>query len=431
MPSVVHFAYLDSVGGSGRSAYRIHRGLHDHGFDSRMLVGRKFSSDSDVEVLGSRPAHLGFLLDRAGRILSDLTGLQDILIPSSPWLYRHPWVRRADVLQFFNTWGGFVSFTALARLSRDRPVVWRLSDQWLFTGHCVYTYDCDRWLTGCGQCPQVRGERWLPFDTSALLWRLKDRVYERANLVIVAPSRWILDQARRSPLIGRFPVHHIPNGVDTSVFRPMRAEARAALGIDPGARVVVFAAHELGKGRKGGHLLRAALEALPDVPGATLLLLGEGSEKLPTLPGWQVARIGYTDDEAQLARVFAAADVMAAPSVADNLPNTVIESLACGTPVLAFGVGGVGEVVRHMETGYLARPLDLADLAAGLRMLLQDDELRARLGSRCREVALAEYAQELELERFMALYADLAHGPKAGSSRAQVIESPNERTGLA
>src|SRR3990172_11558351 len=160
-----------------------------------MLVGKKFSGDSDVQVLGSRPAHLGFLLDRAGRVASDLTGLQDMLIPSSAWLHRHPWVRRADVLQFFNTWGGFVSFTALARLSSARPVVWWLSDQWLFTGHCVYTYDCDRWLTGCGTCPQVWGERSLPFDTSALLWRIKDRVYRRADLVIVAPSRWILDQA--------------------------------------------------------------------------------------------------------------------------------------------------------------------------------------------------------------------------------------------
>jgi len=416
VPSVVHFAYLDSVGGSGRSAFRIHKGLRAQGFDSRMLVGKKHSSDAEVQVLGSRPAHLGFLLDRAGRVASDLTGLQDVLIPSSLWLHRHPWVRHAEVLQFFNTWGGFVSFTALARLSRGRPVVWRLSDQWLFTGHCIYTYGCDRWLTGCGHCPQVSGERALPFDTSALLWRLKDRVFREASLVIVAPSRWILDQVRRSPLIGRFPVHHIPNGVDTSLFRPMRAEARAALGIEPGAKVVVFGAHELGKDRKGGHLLRGAMEALPDLPGATLLLLGEGTPRLPALPGWQVTRIGYTGDEARLASVFAAADVMAAPSLADNFPNTVLESLACGTPVLAFDVGGVGEVVRHMETGYLARPADPADLAAGLRLLLQDDQLRGRLSSRSREVAVAEFARELELERFMALYGSLDKELKAPST---------------
>ena len=416
MPSVVHFAYLDSVGGSGRSAFRIHNGLRAYGFDSRMLVGKKHSSDADVQVLGSRPAHLGFLLDRAGRVASDLTGLQDVLIPSSVLLHRHPWVRRAEVLQFFNTWGGFVSFTALARLSRGRPVVWRLSDQWLFTGHCIYTYGCDRWLTGCGHCPQVRGERALPFDTSALLWRLKDRVFRHANLVIVAPSKWILDQARRSPLIGRFPVHHIPNGVDTSLFRPMRAQARARLGIDPGAKVVVFAAHELEKGRKGGHLLIAALETLPDLPGATLLLLGEGTQSLPALPGWRVARIGYTGDEAELASAFAAADVMAAPSLADNFPNAVLESLACGTPVLAIDVGGVGEVVRHMETGYLARPEDPADLAAGLRMLLQDDQLRRRLGTLSREVAVSEFAKELELERFMTLYRSLVEKQKASST---------------
>lgn len=417
MPSIVHFAYLDSVGGSGRTAYRIHQGLRAEGLDSRMLVGKKLSTDPNVQVLGTHPAGLGFLFDRVGRVVSDLSGLQDLLIPSTAWIHLHPWVRRADVIQFFNTWGGFVSFTALDRLSRNRPVVWRLSDQWLMTGHCVYTYGCDRWLTGCGACPQVRGERALPFDTSALLWRVKRRAYRRANLVIVAPSRWILEQAVRSPLIGRFPVYHIPNGVDTSIFRPMRQEARAALHIDPKARVVVFLAHELEKGRKGGHYLQAALEALPNLSGATLLLVGKQNGKPLSVPGWIVRSVRYSNEDEQLAEFIAAADLLAAPSVADNFPNTLVESLACGTPVVAFDVGGVGEAVRHMETGYLARAHDPGDLAAGVRLVLEDDDLQARLGAGARHVALAEYSRELELARFMSLYAEL--GKTARSTESQ------------
>ena len=379
-----------------------------------MLVGKKFSDDPHVHVLGSNPAHLGFLLDRAGRVASDLAGLQDLLIPSSLWLHLHPWVRWADVIQFYNTWGGFVSFAALARLSRSRPVVWRLSDEWLFTGHCVYTYDCDRWLTGCGSCPQVKGERALPFDTSAFLWRRKESVYRRANMVLVAPSRWILDKVRRSPLVGRFPVHHIPNGVDTSVFRPMREEARAALGIHGSVPVVVFGSHDLEKGRKGGELLRAALGLLPAIPGAILLLVGEARGTLPTVPGWDLRWIGYIDDETTLARVLAAADLTAVPSLAENLSNMVIESMACGTPVAAFDVGGLKDAVRHMQTGYLAEALDPEALARGIRLLLEDDELRSRLSIKARQVALGEYGRERELASFISLYTDLVDGRKAG-----------------
>lgn len=407
-PRVLHFAYLDSTGGSGRSAYRIHQSLRARGYHSQMLVGKKHSTDPNVRVLGGKEAtipYLGFLLDRAGRVASDITGLQDVLIPSSLWLEQHPWVQKADVLQFFNTWGAFVSFTALARLSQKRPVVWRLSDEWLYTGHCVYTYDCDRWLEGCGNCPQVHGERALPFDTSALLWKLKQATYQHANLVLVAPSTWIMHQAQRSPLIGHFPIHHIPNGVDTSIYRPMQQEARAALGIDSSARVVLFAAQNLETGRKGGHLLRQALEQIQNIPSATLLLIGAGA--VQAIPGWDVISIGFTQDDHTLAQVFSAADVMALPTLADNLPNTILESMACGTPVVGFAVGGMPDVVKHIDTGYLAAPNDVDDLSHGLRTLLHDKDLCQKLGQQSRNLALSEFTLETEADAFDQLYQSL------------------------
>ena len=197
----------------------------------------------------------------------------------------------------------------------------------------------------------------------------------------------------------------------------MRLEARAALDIDPKARVVAFLAPELEKGRKGGHYLQAALEALPNLSGATLLLVGKQNGKPLSVPGWIVRSVRYSNEDEQLAEFIAAADLLAAPSVADNFPNTLVESLACGTPVVAFDVGGVGEAVRHMETGYLARAHDPGDLAAGVRLVLEDDDLQARLGAGARHVALAEYSRELELARFMSLYAEL--GKTARSTESQ------------
>ena len=401
MLSILHFAYLDSVGGSGRSAWRIHTCLRSNGHQSRMLVGKKYSKDPDVAVLGEKPLRLGFLLDRIGRIVSDVTGFQDVLIPSTLWLQNHPWVRQSDIIQFFNTWGGFVSFSSLAKLSQARPVVWRLSDQWLMTGHCVYSYECDRWLTGCGQCPQVHGERALSFDNSALLWRLKRETYNKSNLVIVAPSRWMLDLAKASPLISQFPLHHIPNGVNTNVFHPMREKARSDLGLDPSARIVLFAAHSLDKGRKGGHLLKRAITSIVDIQGATLLLIGGKSKEYPRIPGWRIISLDHTRDENLLAAVFAAADLMVLPSLADNLPNTLLESISSGTPVVGFDVGGVGEIIHHMKTGYLAKPYDPDDLANGIRLLLTNSVLRMRLSDSCREIAIEGYSYQ---RGFKSLY---------------------------
>jgi glycosyltransferase involved in cell wall biosynthesis len=134
------------------------------------------------------------------------------------------------------------------------------------------------------------------------------------------------------------------------------------------------------------------------------LLVGEARGNKPTIPGWDARWIGYKANEDAMARALAAADLTVVPSLAENLSNIALESLACGTPVLAFDVGGMKDVVRHMETGYLARRFDTEDLAAGLRALLENEPLRARLGARCREIALAEYARDRELQQFVRLY---------------------------
>jgi glycosyltransferase involved in cell wall biosynthesis len=406
MRRIVHFAYVDTEGGSGRSAYRLHQGLNRSGYDSRMLVAQKSSTDPQVGVIGGQ---LSKFADRVALKLNAWLGGQDLYIPSSRLIHRHPWIKKADLVQIFNTWGGYLSFTALPRLSQDRPVVWRLSDQWLFTGHCVYDHGCPRWQTGCGQCPQVSGERALRWDTSAYLWRVKQRVYQHSRLVIVAPSRWMLDLAQQSPLIGHFPIHHIPNGVDTQTYAPQpKAAVRARFGIPPDAQVILFASHQLGAGRKGGHLLNEALLHLPDLPQPYLLLLGENTtHPLEKVGAWTVRYAGYLREEADLAAAYNAADIMALPTLADNLPNTALESLACGVPVVAFKVGGVVDAVRHGETGYLAAPQDVANLAEGFRLLLFDPTRYRQLSQRCRAIAEAEYTQERELNAFLALYNTL------------------------
>jgi glycosyltransferase involved in cell wall biosynthesis len=418
--SVVHVSTTDNAGGSGRAAYRIHSAIRRSGHRSRMLVSLRVTDDADVApVWGTLPWRAADWL--AGRVTERLS-LQYLCYPSSVRLLGHPWVREADVVQLYNTHGGYFSHTILPLLSRRRPVVWRLSDMWPMTGHCAYAFECERWKTGCGACPLLADAPALRVDRTALLWRVKRWAYARSALTLVAPSRWIAGLAAASPLLSRFPVHWIPNGVDTDVFRPIpKGAARAVLGLDPGERVVLFSALETADRRKGGAVLAEALGrsgAGPRLP-YRLLVVGRGAERW-TGPGpAAVTAMPTVGDDRLLAAVYSAADVFVSPALAENLPNAALESLACGTPVVAFDVGGVADAVRPLETGYLAASGDPADLARGIDRLLADEALRLRLGRRGREVAEQEYGQDLQTRRFLALYEEILERVPASGRAAR------------
>jgi len=401
---VLHISESDGDGGASRSAYRMHETLGELGHSSRMLVGRKLTGDARTRLLKRSDAWRA--ADRVVGTPLDALGLPYVLYPSSFAVAADPWFRAADVVQLHNTHGSYFSHSALPLLSRRRPVVWFLHDMWPFTGHVIYSYDCERWLHGCGSCPYLDEYVRLERDTTALLWKWKRFVYARSRLTIVTPSRWLAGLAKRSPLLGRFPVHVVPYGVDLERFRPRDGRAaRARFGLDVDRPVVLFAGADLSERRKGGRLLPEVLRLLD----RDVQLVVAGSASVPGVDAIALGRL----DEGELAHAYAAADLFLLPTLADNLPNTAIESAACGTPVVAFRVGGVPEIVRHLETGWLAEPEDAASLAEGIRTLLDDAELRARLGAAARTDAETRYASALEGERLAELYRTLV--PQAAS----------------
>ena len=408
--NILHLSTEYNLGGSGRAAYRIHSSLIQRGHISRMLVSGKVLGAPDAgPIWGTLPWRAA---DWLARRTTDALSLQYLFLPSSWKLLGHPWFRAADVVQLYNTHGGYFSHSVLGVASRRKPFVWRLSDMWPLTGHCCYSYDCDRWTTGCGACPLLADDPALKTDRTALLWRMKQRIYARANVTLVAPSRWIAGLAKQSPLVGHWPVEMIPNGLDLSVFRPIsRAAAREVLGLPQDEQVVLFSSVETHAYRKGGTFVTEAVNMLK---GKTrkpfrLLVAGNRAREWETAVGVPVTAVDMVKDDQLLATLYSAADVFVHPALADNLPNGVLESLACGTPVVAFDVGGVGEAVRPMETGYLARCKDAADLAQGMARLLDDPELRRRLSGRCREIAEAEYDMGLQAKRFEELYRTVIH----------------------
>jgi glycosyltransferase involved in cell wall biosynthesis len=398
--NVLHISESDAAGGAARAAYKLHRGLNDRGHRSRMLVGRKVTQDGDIRRLKRSVAWRA--ADRAAGEILDRLSLQYLFYPSSFGVARDAWFRDADIVQLHNLHGSYFSFTALPVLSRRRPTVWLLHDQWALTGHVAYSLDCERWRTGCGSCPYLDEYPRLRRDTTALLWRVKGAVYDRSRLTLVVPSEWLLDLVRASPLLGRFRSLRIPNGIDTSLFRPGgRDDARRRLELPLDRRVVFFAAADLEERRKGLHLLQEALRRMAEPP----LLVVAGSGRVDGAV--ETRSLGAVADEHVLVDAYRAADLFAIPTLADVLTQTAQESIACGTPCLSFDRGGVTEVVRHMETGYQAAFGDVDELARGLTTLLGDDERLAQLSHRCREVAEQEYSVELQVRRYVELYEEV------------------------
>jgi glycosyltransferase involved in cell wall biosynthesis len=208
-------------------------------------------------------------------------------------------------------------------------------------------------------------------------------------------------------MLSRFPIHHIPYGIDTDAYQALDPEqCRSLLGIPLGKRVLMFGAQSLTDPRKGGDLLMKALSSFPESLKAetVLLILGNGGEGIAQAVGMQTLNLGYVNSDRLKSIAYSAADLFIFPTRADNLPLVLQESMACGTPMVSFKIGGVPDLVRPGITGYLAQPEDAQDFCNGIVQLLEDGNLRDRMSQQCRAIALAEYPLELQAQRYIELY---------------------------
>jgi glycosyltransferase involved in cell wall biosynthesis len=401
---VLHLNFSDLYGGAAIAGYRLHQGLRAQGIDSKLLVERKESGSGSVAPLRRKS-----YVEAKVATWSQNFGLSYISLLSRSKIEQHPFYQDAEILNFHNLHSGYFNYLALPKLTREKPAILTLHDMWSFTGHCSYSYDCDRWKTGCGKCPYPETYPSIKFDNTRIEWKLKHRVYDQSNLTIVAPSRWLVDQAKAG-LLSRFDVHHIPYGIDTEAYQPLEpAHCRSLLGIPQDKKVLMFAAFLIGDTRKGSDVLVKALRALPASLKSDVLLLtiGTGSETLSEVVGMPTVNLGHVSHDRLKAIAYSAADLFLLPTRADNLPLVLQESLACGTPMVSFKVGGVPDVVRHQVTGYLASPNDAADLSQGIVELLEDQNLRDQMRQNSRAIALAEYRLQQQADRYIELYRTL------------------------
>jgi len=327
-------------------------------------------------------------------------GLEIFTDAQAPWdLSALPEVREAEA--FHLHWvAGLVDWPRAAAALSGRRVYWTLHDMNPFTGGCHYAAGCTRWRQGCGRCPQLGSDD--PDDLSARVWRAKRDAFSGLDLRLVSPSRWLAGCVAESSLLGGVPIQVIPNGVPVDVFRPSpRAAARRALGIPEQGRVLLFGA-DYDTRRKGFAQLLEALALLPPALQGQVTLASFGG--LPAAPPgrFRTVELGSIGDEARLALAYSAADAFVLPSQEDNLPNTVLEAGACGTPVAGFAVGGVPDMVTE-ATGRLAPAGDAAGLARAIQALLLE-AAGHDFAPACRERVERDFSVELQAERLVRLY---------------------------
>jgi glycosyltransferase involved in cell wall biosynthesis len=401
----VNFSDFANGGGGAIAMYRLCVGLKKIGLDCKILSGLKtLASDESQRI--NRSSHLEFNLKK----ITSRLGLNDIHCVSSFGLTQHDFYLEADIINFHVLHSSYFSYLAIPKLTAKKPAILTLHDMWGFTGHCAYSADCDRWKTGCGKCPYPQAYPPIRRDNTRLEWKLKEWVYRRSNLTIVTPSRWLATQAKAS-MLDRFPIYHIPNGIDTNACQPIDKQlCRTILGIPEDRRVLLFGAESLSDQRKGGDLLLKALQQLPRSLKAemTLLTFGVGGEAISAESGMSALSLGYISSDRLKSMAYSAADLFVFPTREDNLPLVLQESMACGTPMVSFDVGGVPELVRHGETGYLAKPENVEDLCQSIETLMEDVALRHTMSENCRAIALREYSIELQVKHYAELYKQVS-----------------------
>ncbi len=337
----------------------------------------------------------------ARRGLTDLGHVSSFL-----WRLR-PEYAAADVLHLHNLHGDFVSIAALPLWGFDKPLVWTLHDFWPLSGNCAAPGACRRWLQTCGHCPRVGQYPLGLVDRSRFYRWLKPRLIAAARPRIVTPSRWLFDQVSRVPALRRLPRRVIRSPIDCDIFKPRAdwAALRAAVGLALDRFTVVLSGNNWADPFKGADDAVAALRAAGAVQRELqLLVVGRQSDEVLSLTGLPGRALPFVETRERLAEMYACADVCLFPSHAENYPLTVLEALACGTPVVAYDVGGVAEQVDHMQTGYLARDGSREELTRGLLRLGRNRALARDLGGRGRELVVCTCAPAVVIDQYRDEY---------------------------
>ena len=409
----------ERTGGAAVAAHRLMDALNNHGVKATMLVGDrsggKMQTNSLTVVslkgrwrqqwhflwerlviffhLHLRRKHL-FELDIANAG-TDITGLRVF--------------READVIHLHWVNQGMLSLDGIRKMLRSgKPVVWTMHDMWPATAICHLTLGCNNFKTTCHHCKYLPGNG-SANDLSANVWRKKQEVLSRQSVTFVTCSRWLESEARQSALLTEHKITSIPNPIDTYIYKKnSKVEARQHLGLPHDKQIILFVSQRVTNRNKGINYLVEACQLLvkkyPDMQERTgVAILGGHAEEIEGLLPFETYPLGYVSDERRIVDVYNAADTFVLPSLSENLPNTIMEAMACGVPCIGFKVGGIPEEIDHQKNGYVAAYCDAQDLARGLRWVLAEADYEALSKTAVTKVKRC-YSQQSVALRYTEVY---------------------------
>jgi glycosyltransferase involved in cell wall biosynthesis len=381
--------------------------------DSNLLVQRKKTDDPSVIGPLTKPEKVMALLR------SDLEDTATWLFRKRPeTLFSSAWLPgtitkkvaklNSDIVHLFWINYGFLRIESLKNI--NLPIVWTLHDMWPFTGGCHYDNECGRFRRSCGKCPILHSDR--ERDLSLRVWERKNKSWKELQIVVVATSRWMADMARASSLFKDKRIEVIPNGLDTRQYKPINKEtARDAYNLPHDKKLILFSAFSATSDKRKGHqFLIPALKKISEggwKSNAELVIIGASRPEKSPVPGMKIHYMGHLHDEISQVLLYSAADVLVAPSMQENLANTVMESLSCGTPVVAFNIGGMPDMIDHQINGYLVKPFEADDLAEGIVWVIGNKERHETLSQRARQMVEERYSLEKIASRYLDLYQNI------------------------
>lgn len=441
-------------GGDGRVVSALHRAYRERGYDATLLLGRGSASQEGEHLIPnddyrsdwarrwasissavSQRAPARVSLDKVGRWIAQPRrrlriheGFEDFDFPATLPVIARAIGGRRTILHLHNLHGGYFDLRALPYLNRLAPTVLTLHDEWTFTGHCAYSLSSDRWRIGCGDCPHLESYPGVPKDRTAENFALKARIFAQTRLNVTTPSTWLMDRAVTSLLAPAIEATRvIPNGIDTTIFRSGNvAEDRSRLQLPTTSKILLCAgtAARTARRTRQEFLRRAAAHLGSMGVDATMVFIGSPRASSEAPNGLRVLHRPFEREPSRIASYYRAADVYLHAALADNFPAAILESLACGTPVIATDVGGIPEEVTSLwstertgassaesATGILLDPENDAGVSAAIDLLFRDDVLRSRLSTNGSKVAAANFTIDRQATQNLEWYQEILSRP--------------------
>lgn len=406
----------ERTGGAAVAAGRLVEALNNNAVKATMLVRDKQSDE--ITVVGLPKSWLSrwhFLWERLVifvRMHFNYSRVFEVdLANAGSDITRLREFREADVIHLHWINQGMLSLKGIRKILKSgKPVVWTMHDLWPATALCHYARGCHHYMSQCHQCPLLPGGGG-DHDLSVSVWRRKQNMLSAGTIHFVACSRWLEGEAKKSALLSGQHITSIPNPINTRVYCPQdQAEARRQMGLPVEGRIILFVSQKVTDERKGISYFVEAVNQMaeqhPELKADThIAILGAHADAVASQLALPTHALGYLSDERQIVAVYNAADVFVTPSLEDNLPNTIMESMACGVPCVGFRVGGIPEMIDHRKNGYVAEFRQAADLARGIGWVLTEADRSALRSEALRKVKLS-YSQSSVSLRYIELYQE-------------------------